>query len=101
MSGGTAPGIRMGAAGKRSPSPPASSGAAEVWDALSTSRPYQEKLKVDQAVRRMQELSGAVLDPAVVAALSEVVERRRSLTFLIDGEGAPHEMREWGVESPS
>jgi len=30
-----------------------------------------------------------------------VVKRRRSLTFLIDGEGTPHEMREWGVESTS
>ena len=76
-------------------------GAAEVWDALSTSRPYQEKLTVEQAVRRMGELSGSVIDPAVFAALSEVVKRRRSLTFLIDGEGTPHEMREWGVESPS
>ena len=56
---------------------------------------------MDHAVRRMQELSGAVLDPAVVAALSEVVKRRRSLTFLIDGAGTPHELREWGVESPS
>jgi putative two-component system response regulator len=76
-------------------------GAAEVWDALSTSRPYQEKLTADQALRRMGELSGSVLDPAVFAALSEVVKRRRSLTFLIDGEGAPHEIREWGVESAS
>jgi hypothetical protein len=49
----------------------------------------------------MGELSGSVIDPAVFAALSEVVKRRRSLTFLIDGEGTPHEMREWGVESTS
>jgi putative nucleotidyltransferase with HDIG domain len=76
-------------------------GAAEVWDALSTSRPYQEKMTAEQAVRRMGELAGTVLDPQVFAALAEVVKRRRSLTFLVDGEGTAHEMREWGVESAS
>jgi hypothetical protein len=35
----------------------------------------------------------------VFAALSEVVNRRRSLVFLIDGKEGPHEMREWGMES--
>jgi putative two-component system response regulator len=74
-------------------------GAAEVWDALSTSRPYQEKLTDDQALRRMGELAGTVLDPQVFAALAEVVKRRRSLTFLVDTAGEPHEIREWGVEA--
>ena len=45
----------------------------------------------------MGELVGTVLDPQVFAALSEVVKRRRSLTFLIDSDGT-QEMREWGVE---
>jgi HD-GYP domain-containing protein (c-di-GMP phosphodiesterase class II) len=74
-------------------------GAAEVWDALSTSRPYQEKLTAEQALQRLGELVGTVLDPKVFAALSEVVNRRRSLVFLIDGKEGPHEMREWGMES--
>jgi putative nucleotidyltransferase with HDIG domain len=74
-------------------------GAAEVWDALSTSRPYQEKLTAEQALRRLSELVGTVLDPKVFAALSEVVNRRRSLVFLTDGKEGPHEMREWGMES--
>jgi putative nucleotidyltransferase with HDIG domain len=62
-------------------------GASEVYDALSTSRPYQEKMTTEQAVRRISELVGTVLDPKVVAALAEVVTRRRSLVFLVD-EGA-------------
>jgi putative two-component system response regulator len=62
-------------------------GAAEVYDALSTPRPYQNKLTPDQAVRRMGELVGTVLDPKVFTALAEVVTRRRSLVFLEGAEG--------------
>jgi len=76
-------------------------GAAEVWDALSTSRPYQEKLNVEQALQRLGELGGTVLDPKVFAALAEVVNRRRSLVFLVDGRDVPHEIRELGVEGVS
>jgi putative nucleotidyltransferase with HDIG domain len=60
-------------------------GTAEVYDALCTSRPYQDKLSPAQAVRRMGELAGTVLDPRVYAALAEVVTQRRSLVFLDDG----------------
>jgi putative nucleotidyltransferase with HDIG domain len=60
-------------------------GAAEVYDALSTPRPYQEKLSAAQAVRRMGDLVGTVLDPRVFSALAEVVTRRRSLVFLDEG----------------
>lgn len=62
-------------------------GAAEVYDALSTPRPYQDKMPPDQAVRRMGELVGTVLDPKVFTALAEVVTRRRSLVFLEGAEG--------------
>jgi putative two-component system response regulator len=60
-------------------------GAAEVYDALITSRPYQDKMSPGDAVRRMGELVGTVLDPKVYSALSEVVSRRRSLVFLEEG----------------
>jgi response regulator RpfG family c-di-GMP phosphodiesterase len=60
-------------------------GAAEVYDALSTSRPYQDKLSPEEAVKRMAELSGTVLDPKVYAALNAVVGRRHTLVFLDDG----------------
>jgi cyclic di-GMP phosphodiesterase len=63
-------------------------GAAEVYDALCTSRPYQEKLPPAQAIRRLGEMVGTVLDPNVFASLAEVVNRRRSLVFLDGADGA-------------
>ena len=57
-------------------------GAAEVYDALCTARPYQDKMNPAQAVRRMGELVGSVLDPKVFSALAEVVTHRRSLMYL-------------------
>src|SRR5205085_9736833 len=47
--------------------------AAEVYDALTTSRPYQEKMTPEQAVERMADLSGTVLDPKVYEALVRIV----------------------------
>ena len=71
-----------GLRGEDIPLPARIIGAAEVYDALCTSRPYQDKMTSAQAVRRMAELVGTVLDPKVYAALAEVVTRRRSLVFL-------------------
>jgi len=62
-------------------------GAAEVYDALSTSRPYQDKLTPEQAVEHMAHLSGTVLDPKVYEALVTVVSRRGTLVFLDDAGG--------------
>jgi len=64
-------------------------GAAEVYDALSTSRAYQEKMSPEQAIERMADLSGTVLDPAVYDALATVVARRRTLVFLDEGSADP------------
>jgi len=64
-------------------------GAAEVYDALSTSRPYQDKLTPEQAVEHMAALSGAVLDPKVYEALATVVSRRGTLVFLDDAGAEP------------
>jgi response regulator RpfG family c-di-GMP phosphodiesterase len=58
--------------------------AAEIFDALTTSRPYQEILSPQDAAARMGELSGAAIDPAVYQALKAVVDRRRTLVFLVD-----------------
>jgi len=57
-------------------------GAAEIYDALSTTRPYQERLTPEQAAERMSQLSGSVLDPEVFEALAAVVARRSTLVFL-------------------
>ncbi|HEX4601216.1 MAG TPA: HD domain-containing phosphohydrolase [Gemmatimonadales bacterium] len=62
-------------------------GAAEVFDALSTSRAYQEKMSPEQATARMAELSGTVIDPTVYDALAQVVARRHTLVFLDEGGG--------------
>ena len=57
-------------------------GAVEIYDALTTARPYQEKMDPETAVERMADLIGTVLDPAIHQALGTVVSRRRALVFL-------------------
>lgn len=59
-------------------------GAAEIFDALTSSRPYQERMSPEEAVERMAELAGRVVDPEVYAALATVVARRQALIFLDD-----------------
>jgi len=59
-------------------------GAAEIYDALTTSRPYQEKMPPDVAVERMRDLAGTVIDPDVYKALESAVKRRQALVFLDD-----------------
>jgi putative two-component system response regulator len=61
--------------------------AAEVYDALTTARPYQEKMTPEQAVERMEDLSGTVLDPKVHEALVRIVGRRQTLVFLDEDAG--------------
>lgn len=59
-------------------------GAVEIFDALTSSRPYQERMTPEEAVERMLELSGRVIDPDVYQALATVVARRQTLIFLDD-----------------
>jgi putative nucleotidyltransferase with HDIG domain len=61
--------------------------AAEVFDALTTSRPYQERMTPEQAVERLADLSGTVLDPSVFEALTGIVARRQTLVFLDEDSG--------------
>jgi putative nucleotidyltransferase with HDIG domain len=44
---------------------------ADTFDAMTTNRPYQRAMRGDAAVARVQELSGIVFDPRVVAAFKE------------------------------
>src|SRR5881628_1492736 len=74
-----------GLRGEEIPLPARIIGAAEVFDALSTSRAYQEKMSPEKAVQRAADLSGTVLDPKVFEALASVVARRRTLVFLDEG----------------
>jgi putative nucleotidyltransferase with HDIG domain len=59
-------------------------GAAEIFDAMTTARPYQEKMSAEIAVERMRDLMGTVIDPAIHAALEAAISRRQALVFLDD-----------------
>ncbi len=59
-------------------------GAVEIYDALTTSRPYQEKMLPEEAVQRMRALVGTAIDPGIHEALEAVVTRRQALVFLDD-----------------
>jgi putative two-component system response regulator len=61
-------------------------GAVEIFDALTTARPYQEKMPPEVAVERMRDLIGTVLDSVVHRALATVVARRQALVFLDDAQ---------------
>ncbi|MGE0351850.1 MAG: HD-GYP domain-containing protein, partial [Gemmatimonadales bacterium] len=61
-------------------------GAAEIYDALTTSRPYQEKMTPELAVERMRDLVNTALDPKVHDALEAVVKSRQALVFLDDSK---------------
>jgi putative two-component system response regulator len=69
-------------AGERIPLGARIIGGVEIYDALTTSRPYQEKMPPEIAVVRMGDLVGTVLDPAVHQALQTVVVQRQALVFL-------------------
>jgi putative two-component system response regulator len=59
-------------------------GAVEIYDALTTARPYQEKMPPEIAVERMRDLVGTAIDPSIHGALDTVVTRRQALVFLDD-----------------
>jgi putative two-component system response regulator len=59
-------------------------GTVEIYDALTTARPYQEKMPPEVAVERMGDLIGTVIDPVVHRALDAVVARRQTLVYLED-----------------
>jgi len=63
-------------------------GIAEIFDALTTSRPYQEKMPANFAVDRLRDLAGVAVDPAVFAGLEAVMARRQTLVFLEDNDPA-------------
>lgn len=56
--------------------------SADAYDALTSGRSYQEPLMPQKTLDYLGERVGSLLDPAVFVALSAVVRRRRSLTFI-------------------
>ncbi|HXV86693.1 MAG TPA: HD domain-containing phosphohydrolase [Gemmatimonadales bacterium] len=56
--------------------------ASEIYDALTTARPYQPTLTPEEATDRMRSLTGKIVDPQVMDALATAVKRRQTLVFL-------------------
>ena len=56
--------------------------AADAYDALTSGRSYQEPLMPHNTLEYLSERIGSLIDPEVFKALSIVVRRRRSLTFI-------------------
>ncbi|MGH7562329.1 MAG: HD-GYP domain-containing protein [Gemmatimonadales bacterium] len=72
--------------------------AAEIFDALATSRPYQRALPPEACLERMASMSGTALDPAVYQALATVVQSRKLLPFLHHPEAAGRgSVESWAV----
>ena len=62
--------------------------AAEIYDALTTHRPYQDTLEPADAAARMRQITGLVIDPRVMEALDTAVANRKNLVFIGGDEGA-------------
>jgi putative two-component system response regulator len=56
--------------------------ATDAYDALTSGRSYQEPLTPHSTLEYLSERVGSLIDPEVYKALSIVVRRRRSLTFI-------------------
>jgi putative two-component system response regulator len=59
-------------------------GAAEIYDALTTTRPYRQSVSPEEAVESMRDLTGKMICPLVFSALADVVSRREALVFVDD-----------------
>lgn len=56
--------------------------AAELYDALTTSRPYKDPLPQEKAIAIIEKASGTMLDPAVAEMLTHLVRDQRTLSYL-------------------
>jgi putative two-component system response regulator len=66
-------------------------GVAEIYDALTTSRPYREPMPPELAVKYMQSLVNSAIGAPEWRALASVVGRNEALVFLVDEQtqGSP------------
>jgi HD-GYP domain-containing protein (c-di-GMP phosphodiesterase class II) len=51
---------------------------ADTWDACTTTRPYSRALPEGEALKVMEKLRGTQLDPTILDALLQVLEKRRA-----------------------
>lgn len=68
--------------------------AADVYDALTTARPYKRAFSHEEAAANLRDQSGSALDPGVVKALTSLPSR--ALSDAAAGYGLP--FREFSVE---
>jgi putative nucleotidyltransferase with HDIG domain len=59
-------------------------GVAEVFDALTTSRPYQERMQPAQAIEHMRVQVGSSIGPEEFEAMAAVASQRQALVFIED-----------------
>ena len=61
-------------------------GVAEIYDALTTARPYRKQMPPELAVNYMKDLVGSAIGPVEWRTLAAVVSRRDALVFLVDDQ---------------
>jgi response regulator RpfG family c-di-GMP phosphodiesterase len=59
-------------------------GVVEIYDALTTARPYRQPMPPDLAVNHMKSLIGTAMGAPEWRALASVVGRREALVFVVD-----------------
>ena len=70
-------------------------GTAEIYDALTTARPYKSPLPAEGVAEHLQDMRGSVLNPDVCDAMGKLVRLGRALVF-IDSENQTRPL----VEAP-
>jgi putative two-component system response regulator len=63
-------------------------GAAEIYDALTTCRPYNTAIGPDEAIERMGTLAGTAIAPEAYRALVTIVQNRQALVFIGEDDQA-------------
>ena len=63
-------------------------GVAEIYDALTTTRPYRQLMAPDHAVEHLKTVVGTTIGPVEWGPLAAVVARREALVFVVDSTGA-------------
>jgi response regulator RpfG family c-di-GMP phosphodiesterase len=75
--------------------------AAEIYDAITSPRPYQDQLSPEEGAEQLRRLAGTKLDPDVVEALARVVERQKALVFVENKPGPVHRMSSTDQQPPA
>jgi HD-GYP domain-containing protein (c-di-GMP phosphodiesterase class II) len=62
-----------GLKGEEIPLPSRIIAAADVYEALTSARPYRDSYPKEKAIEMIKEMSGTVLDPNIASILIEIV----------------------------